>query len=59
MKPISPLVWRSAGPNAAFSATAVRIATGDDERCPPLFVRASAFQAATDASVNQTIKTTR
>src|SRR3954468_16860226 len=59
MEPIRPSVWRSAKRNTALSVSAVVIAK--DEYCggPPGVVRGSASQAATAASVNQTVRLPR
>ena len=59
MEPISPSVWRSAKRNTALSVSAVKIARGEYQRCPPRVVRGSAFQAATASSVNHTVKLPR
>jgi hypothetical protein len=49
MEPISPSVCRSARRNTALSVSAVKIARGEYQRCPPRVVRGSAFQAARQA----------
>jgi hypothetical protein len=59
MEPISPSVWRRAKPNTARSVSAVRIARGEYQGCPPRVVRGSARQAAIAASVNQTVRLPR
>ena len=59
MEPIRPSVWRSAKRNAALSVSAVKIAKGEYQGCPPAVVRGEAFHAATASSVNQTVKLPR
>ena len=60
MEPISPSVWRSARRNTVRrSVSAVRIARGEYQGCPPRVVRGSARQAAIASSVNQTVKLPR
>ena len=59
MEPISPSVWRSARWNTALSVSAVRMARGEYQRCPPWVVRGSAAQAATASSVNHTVRLPR
>ena len=59
MEPISPSVWRSARRNTARSVSAVRIARGEYQGCPPRVVRGSARQAAIASSVNQTVRLPR
>jgi hypothetical protein len=59
MDPIRPSVRRRARWNTALSVSAVRIATGEYQGCPPAVIRGSAFHAATASSVNQTVKLPR
>ena len=59
MEPISPSVWRSARRNTARSVSAVMIASGEYQGCPPRVVRGSARQAAIASSLNQTVKLPR
>ena len=59
MEPISPSVWRSARRNTARSVSAVRIARGEYQGCPPRVVRGAARQAAMAASVNHTVRLPR
>ncbi len=56
MEPISPSVWRSARRNRTRSVSAVRIARGEYQGCPPRVVRGAARQAAIVSSVNQTVR---
>ena len=59
MEPIRPSVWRSAERNRTRSVSAVRIARGEYQGCPPRVVRGAARQAAIASSVNQTVKLPR
>src|SRR4051794_25856978 len=59
MEPIRPSVWRRARRNTARSVSAVRIASGEYQGCPPRVVRGSACQAAIASSVNQTVRLPR
>jgi len=59
MELIRPSVWRRARRNTALSVSAVKIARGEYQRCPPRVVRGSAFQVATASSVNQTVRLPR
>ena len=59
MEPINPSVWRRARRNTARSVSAVRIARGEYQGCPPGVVRGSARQAAIAASLNQTVRLPR
>ena len=59
MEPISPSVWRSARRNTVRRVSAVRIARGEDQGCPPRVVHGAARQAAIASFVNQTVKLPR
>jgi len=59
MEPIRPSVRRNARRNTAWSVSAVKIAIGGYQGCPPTVVRGSALHAATASSVNQTVKLPR
>ena len=59
MDPIRPSVWRRAKRNAARKVSAVRIAKGEYQGCPPGVVRGSARQLSIASSVNQTVKLPR
>jgi hypothetical protein len=59
MEPISPSVWRSARRNTVRRVSAVRIARGEYQGCPPRVVRGSTRQAAIASFVNQTVKLPR
>ena len=59
MEPIRPSVWRSADWNTTLSVSAVKIAKGEYQGCPPAVVRGSAFQAATASLENQIVKLPR
>jgi len=59
MEPIRPSVWRKARRNTARSVSAVRIAKGEYQACPPRVVRGSARHASTASAVNQTVKLPR
>jgi hypothetical protein len=59
MEPISPSVWRKARRNTVRSVSAVRIARGEYQGCPPRVVRGAARQAAIASSVNQTVRLPR
>jgi len=59
MEPIRPSVWRRARRNTARSVSAVKIARGEYQDCPPAVVRGSALHEATASSVNQTVKLPR
>ncbi len=59
MEPINPSIWRSARRNTALSVSAVKIARGKHQRCPPRVVRGWAFQAAIASSVNHTVRLPR
>ena len=59
IEPIRPSVWRRPRRNTARSVSAVRIARGEYQGCPPRVVRGSARQAATASSVNQTVRLPR
>ena len=56
MEPIRPSVCRSARRNTARSVSAVRIARGEYQRCPPRVGRGSARHASTASFVNQTVE---
>src|ERR1700693_3430519 len=56
---IKPSVWRRARWNTAFSVSAVRIASGEYQACPPRVVRGAARQAAIASSLNHTVKLPR
>ena len=56
---ISPSVWRNAKWNTARKVSAVRMASGEYQGCPPRVVRGAAAQAAIASSVNQTVKLPR
>ena len=59
MEPIRPSVWRRPRRNTARSVSAVRIASGEYQGCPPRVVRGSARQAAIASSVNHTVRLPR
>lgn len=59
MEPIRPSVWRSARRNKARSVSAVKIARGEYQGCPPAVVRGYALHATTASSVNQIVKLPR
>jgi hypothetical protein len=59
IEPISPSVWRKARRNTARSVSAVVIARGEYQGCPPRVVRGAARQAAMASSLNQTVKLPR
>src|SRR4029077_2529266 len=59
IEPISPSVWRRASRNTALSVSAVRIASGEYQACPPRVVRGAAFQPSIAASLNQTVRLAR
>jgi hypothetical protein len=59
IEPINPSVWRRARWNMALSVSAVRIANGEYQGCPPQVVRGAARQAAIASSVNHTAKLPR
>ncbi len=54
-EPIRPSVWRSARQNTARKVSAVRMASGEYQGCPPGVVRSSARQPSIASSVNQTV----
>ncbi len=54
-----PLGLPEARRNTARSVSAVRMASGEYQACPPRVVRASAAHAATASSVNHTVKLPR
>ena len=58
-EPISPSVWRNGRRNTARSVSAVRIAKGEYQGCPPRVVRGSALHAWIASSVNQTVRLPR
>ncbi len=58
-EPIRPSVCRKAKWNRARSVSAVKIARGEYQRCPPPVVRGSARHASTASSVNQTVRLQR
>ena len=58
-EPIRPSVWRSARRNTARSVSAVRMAKGEYQDCPPAVVRGEALHATTAFSVSQTVKLPR
>ncbi len=58
-EPISPSVWRKARRNTALSVSAVKIAKGEYQGCPPGVVRGSARQPSTASPVNQTVRLPR
>ena len=59
MEPIRSSVWRRARRNTARSVSAVRIAKGECQGCPPAVVRGPALHAAIASSVNQTVRLPR
>ena len=58
-EPIRPSAWRSARRNTARRVSAVRIARGEYQGCPPGVVRGSARQPAIASAVNQTVRLPR
>src|ERR1700733_3872190 len=56
IEPIKPSVWRSASRKTARNVSAVRIANGEYQACPPGVVRGAVCQTAIASSVNQTVK---
>ncbi len=46
MEPINPSVWRRASRNTALSVSAVRIASGEYQACPPRVVVRGAARPA-------------
>src|SRR3954451_4531828 len=59
IEPMRPSVWRRASRNTARNVSAVRIASGEYQACPPRVVRGAAFQAAIASSLNQTVRLPR
>src|SRR3954468_24944186 len=59
MEPISPSVWRRARRNTARRVSAVRIASGEYQGCPPGVVRGAARHPSMASSENHTVKLPR
>src|SRR3954468_6390440 len=59
MEPINPSVWRRARRNTARKVSAVRIARGEYQGCPPGVVRGAARHPSIASSENQTVKLPR
>jgi hypothetical protein len=59
IEPIKPSVWRRARRNTVLSVSAVRIASGEYQACPPRVVRGAACQAAIASSVNHAVRLPR
>ena len=59
MEPISPSACRKARRNTARKASAVRIAKGEYQGCPPRVARGAARQARIASSVNRTVRLPR
>src|SRR4051794_9524133 len=59
MEPISPSVWRRARRNTARSVSAVRIAKGEYQGCPPRVVRGAARHPSIASSENHTVRLPR
>ena len=58
-EPISPSVWRRARRNTTRSVSAVKIARGEYQGCPPGVVPGTARQPSMASSVNQTVRLPR
>ena len=58
-EPISPSVWRRARRNTARRVSAVKIASGEYQGCPPGVVRGAARQSSMAASENHTVRLPR
>src|SRR5215212_7377862 len=59
MEPINPSVWRRARRNTARRVSAVRIARGEYQGCPPGVVRGAARHPSMASSENHTVKLPR
>ena len=58
-EPIRPSVWPKAKRKTARSVSALRIARGENQRCPPGILRGAACQASIASVVNLTVKLPR
>ena len=59
MEPISPSAWRRARRNTARRVSAVRIARGEYQGCPPRVVRGAARHPSMASALNHTVRLPR
>jgi hypothetical protein len=59
IEPINPSVWRRASRKTALRVSAVKIASGEYQACPPGVVRGAACQPAIASSLNHRVRLPR